>query len=1373
MNVKATDILCAFFVYNPDYGRFEGEEEQKLFYYFPKTIPLSERVQNVGFSEAVVKFTNTFASERDDVYDSLSTKFYHIYIRIENNFYLGATFSRRRADSIGYPLRRDVLSVALQKAYNMFRLFFGGISNMVVSVGLEHTKQRLEFFFNRYVCSMRLSLTLIDDLIEGVRYCRAGGKVTIELLSLVSEVEDSYPFVRHSMILFNDQLLHCSLPGQSRTTFFHYVASKLLPMSMRTEVRLELQQQTDDQEGKQTIRRGRFYFNTGGADVGVEQKSFAKLPSVYLRLDQSTNSDQQFRLLVYRNVGITWAMLLDFRQVEQLNQCQFFAEFEERFNPIIESVMSTLSDEEERALGSAASIAGTCFYLFYDANMSEVRGTFVNMSQTAPAGNNVSAPPVDVCSALCDLKEQQDSKNYFGDVIAKANGDWWVAVKGSGCRRLYVALHVKNGNLIEASMACYQSLIDSALACSMSQLSQMSTEDLTEWTQGNSKADNWVKDLPQVKTLIQEKEHMFSQNKTLAEQNLAKKPLLEQRRDAVLAAYERAVSAKKTYMEKKAQLDRFCDQRSLDTSLALLEAAAAEAEESSEVIASDFLSGSISPEEFVAKFTDAKRLAHLRKVKCEKLQEIIFGATRAELNGFMPPPISKVSPRRGYGHLQFEFKIMILRGTSRLEIMPATTSGSEKSLSSRKSARREGKAIATWEAGIDGLETGGNASTPNRRYPRAKKVRFYRNGDQFFKGVWYPLPADRFRSFDTLLEDLNRVLGDLVNLPHGVRYVFTLDGQRRIQELSELDDGESYVCSSNECFKKIDYQNVREPVWSYGFRSNYKVGSSATVGDSSSPGTSTSHEGASSSILEPNDFVHPRIITVLRNGIKPRRVIRHLLNKRTARSFEQVLSDLSTVVRLDSGAVKKLFTFAGKQVCCLADLFQDDDLFLACGSERMSIDDLYLDSAEYQFVMPARLRNGAPPSSRCSKLSPMRRAQLSRLNEKFVNNHENAIPARNVQSQKYQNRPVGRAYKTKVMVCMLRPNGDYLVSHAGNSGVPAWLPVELRDRFEWGPLLGDGNFAVVHECIHKSTGKTYAVKVIDKRKCRNKEQIIENEVRLLSRVRHEYVVQLHDSISLKDLHLLVLEFVPGGDLFDALVAARTFPEATAAHMMQNLMSALAHLHSMDIVHRDVKPENLLIYETGDGWKYIKLADFGLATELNDPLFDICGTPTYVAPEMLAEGGETGAQEDLFEAILSGKYAFVEQHWRGISNAAKMLVNGMLQLNADDRYSSTEVLSHPWIEGCGSVDPEFEHVSTLALQCVEFVQHENRMQHMYKQRSDEIEVAAQFLLIDRRGEPLFACYDRHVEDPVGKFYSRRRSMDELSCLTTDVTSTSFF
>uniref|UniRef100_A0A5S6QTR0 CCZ1/INTU/HSP4 first Longin domain-containing protein n=1 Tax=Trichuris muris TaxID=70415 RepID=A0A5S6QTR0_TRIMR len=456
MNVKTTDILCAFFVYNPEYGRREGEEEQKLFYYFPKTISSGERVQNVGFSEAVVKFTNTFASKRDVVYDSLSTKFYHIYVRVEGEFYLGATFSRRRADSAGYPLRRDVLSVALQKAYSMFRLFFGSISGMVVSVGLEPTKQRLEFFFSRYICSMRLSPTLIDDLIEGVRYCSASSKVTIELLSLVSEVEDSYPFVRYSMILFNDELLHCSLPGQSRTTFFHYVAMKLLPMSMRTELRLELQQQhVDDHEGKQVVRRGHFFFNTGtgGGDMGAEQRSFAKLPSVYLRIDDSID-DQQFRLLVYRNVGITWAMLLECREVELLSQCQFFAEFEERFNPIIESVMSALSDDEEKVMhssGGAGSAAGSCFYLFHDANMSEVRGSFVSRSQIGQAGSSTGAPPAEVCSALCDLKEQQDNQNYFGDVIAKADGDWWVAVKRSGSCRLYVALHLKNGSLIDVN----------------------------------------------------------------------------------------------------------------------------------------------------------------------------------------------------------------------------------------------------------------------------------------------------------------------------------------------------------------------------------------------------------------------------------------------------------------------------------------------------------------------------------------------------------------------------------------------------------------------------------------------------------------------------------------------------------------------------------------------------------------------------------------------------------------------------------------------------------------------------------------------------------------------------------------------------------
>lgn len=94
----------------------------------------------------------------------------------------------------------------------------------------------------------------------------------------------------------------------------------------------------------------------------------------------------------------------------------------------------------------------------------------------------------------------------------------------------------------------------------------------------------------------------------------------------------------------------------------------------------------------------------------------------------------------------------------------------------------------------------------------------------------------------------------------------------------------------------------------------------------------------------------------------------------------------------------------------------------------------------------------------------------------------------------------------------------------------------------------------------------------------------------------------------------------GGDLFDAIAAATKFSESEASVMIGHLTSALAYLHSHHIVHRDVKPENLLVEMDGSRVRCLKLADFGLAQVVVEPLFTVCGTPTYVAPEILAEMG---------------------------------------------------------------------------------------------------------------------------------------------------------
>ncbi|XP_062393136.1 neuronal migration protein doublecortin-like [Sardina pilchardus] len=238
---------------------------------------------------------------------------------------------------------------------------------------------------------------------------------------------------------------------------------------------------------------------------------------------------------------------------------------------------------------------------------------------------------------------------------------------------------------------------------------------------------------------------------------------------------------------------------------------------------------------------------------------------------------------------------------------------------------------------------------------RAKKVRFYRNGDRYFKGIVYAVAGDRFRTFEALLADLTRSLTDHANLPQGVRYIFTVDGTIKITSLDELEEGESYVCSSENYYKRLDYTKNVNPNWSV----NVKASSSSSAAKMAA--ASGGGGGGSSLSRESKDFIRPKLVTVMRSGSRPRKAVRVLLNRKTAHSFEQVLTDITDAVKLESGAVKKVYTLDGKQVTCLQDFFGDDDVFIACGPEkfRYAQDDFSLDEN-------AHISSGAKPKWRGS-----------------------------------------------------------------------------------------------------------------------------------------------------------------------------------------------------------------------------------------------------------------------------------------------------------------------------------------------------------------------------------------------------------------------
>ena len=186
---------------------------------------------------------------------------------------------------------------------------------------------------------------------------------------------------------------------------------------------------------------------------------------------------------------------------------------------------------------------------------------------------------------------------------------------------------------------------------------------------------------------------------------------------------------------------------------------------------------------------------------------------------------------------------------------------------------------------------------------------------------------------------------------------------------------------------------------------------------------------------------------------------------------------------------------------------------------------------------------------------------------------------------------------------------------------------------------------------------------------------------------------------------LVLQYVAGGELFDRIVDEGNFTERKASIICRQMTEAIQYLHENGIVHRDLKPENLL-FKNREDTDHVLVTDFGLAKIIDDDtaLKTACGTPNYVAPEILQQKGY-GRQVDvwslgvilyillcgyppfydesdakLFELIMKGKYEFDERYWKDVSASAKNLISNMLIVDPVKRYDTYQVLAHPWITG---------------------------------------------------------------------------------------------
>lgn len=186
-------------------------------------------------------------------------------------------------------------------------------------------------------------------------------------------------------------------------------------------------------------------------------------------------------------------------------------------------------------------------------------------------------------------------------------------------------------------------------------------------------------------------------------------------------------------------------------------------------------------------------------------------------------------------------------------------------------------------------------------------------------------------------------------------------------------------------------------------------------------------------------------------------------------------------------------------------------------------------------------------------------------------------------------------------------------------------------RYDLGRLLGKGTFAKVYYARSISTNQSVAIKVIDKEKILKVGLVdqVKREISVMKMVKHPNVIHLYEIMATKTKIYFVMEYAKGGELFNK-VAKGKLKEDVARKYFQQLINAVDFCHSRGVYHRDIKPENLLLDEHDN----LKVSDFGLSALAESKwqdglLHTTCGTPAYVAPEVIGRKGYDGAKADLW------------------------------------------------------------------------------------------------------------------------------------------------
>lgn len=307
-------------------------------------------------------------------------------------------------------------------------------------------------------------------------------------------------------------------------------------------------------------------------------------------------------------------------------------------------------------------------------------------------------------------------------------------------------------------------------------------------------------------------------------------------------------------------------------------------------------------------------------------------------------------------------------------------------------------------------------------------------------------------------------------------------------------------------------------------------------------------------------------------------------------------------------------------------------------------------------------------------------------------------------------------------------------------------------KYELGKTIGEGSFAKVKVAKNVETGDVVAIKILDREQVLRHKMVeqLKREISTMKLIKHPNVIKIFEVMASKTKIYIVIEFVDGGELFDKIAKHGRLREDEARRYFQQLINAVDYCHSRGVFHRDLKPENLLL----DSHGVLKVSDFGLSAlsqqlQGDGLLHTACGTPNYVAPEVLKDKGYDGTASDVWSCgvilyvLMAGYLPFDETSLMALylkicsadftfpswfSSGAKKLIKRILDPEPLTRITVAEIIEDEWFKK-GYRPPQFEQEEHVNVDDVDAVFNDSK-EHLVTEKKKKPASMNAFELISK-------------------------------------------